>query len=616
MQKLLFILFFAVVGFLTVNAQSKTVVSGSVSDEKGELLIGVSIRQKGAIVGTISDLDGKFSLTVDAKASIVVSYVGYATQELKVSGEKQSLFIVLKEDLQLLDEVVVVGFGTQKRRDIVGAISSVSAKDLAATGQTNVLQALQGSVPGLRIDNPASPAGEPDVRIRGLNTLTSTNASPLYIVDGVPFYDMRAIDPNDIQSIEVLKDASAAAIYGSQAANGVLLITTKRGSGGKPTVSASFSYSLQNPITEPDLMDGKNYLAFKAEALRYKTPSDWDAVKDDPDALARRVLTNSEYNQWAAEIEIDPYEMMLHRNAPITETSVSIGGGEKAKYYIGANYLDNQGLVQSTFFNRFSIRANIDLDVNEYIRISNYANIFKYKSRDLTGGNNGLSAMYRLSPYSIMNEENGEYKLFPMPDDALYGNPLSDAYDVEKSKSRFGVNNLSILHVNIPWIKGLSAEGKYQFEIRQQKDGSLAFTNTPQGATGAVAERQYQDWNKWYAEGLLAYNRDFGKHNVDITAMSSAEYRDYESSDLLATGIPLSAYLWYQPETATNPLQTTTGYNSRTLVGLMFRANYNYAGKYYATFTVRRDGFSSFSVKSKWATFPSAALAWRINEES
>ncbi|MDR0546594.1 MAG: SusC/RagA family TonB-linked outer membrane protein, partial [Dysgonamonadaceae bacterium] len=366
-----------------MHAQSQTTVSGTVADAQGEPLIGVNIQQKGKTAGTISDLDGKFSIKVDENAILNVSYLGYATQEIKVNGQQQTLAVVMKEDLQLLDEVVVVGFGTQKRRDIVGAISSVSAKDVQASGQTNILAALQGSVPGLRIDNPASPSGESDVRVRGLNTLTSSNASPLYIIDGIPFYDMRAVDPNDIQSIEVLKDASAAAIYGSQAANGVFLITTKRGQGGKPTVNASFSYSLQNPVNELDLMDANEYLAFKREVLRYKVPADYEALKDDPDAMARRVLQPTEYAEYKAGRSVDPYEMLLHRNAPITETSVSVSGGEKAKYYIGANYLDNQGLVESTSFNRFSIRANIDLDINDYIRLSNYTNVFQYKSHDM-----------------------------------------------------------------------------------------------------------------------------------------------------------------------------------------------------------------------------------------
>ncbi len=612
---LLFFLVLLIVPF-SINAQTKTTVSGTIKDQDGEALIGASVVQKGTSNGTITDVVGHFSIQIDANSTLVFSYMGYNSQEIKITNQK-NLNVVLNENNALLDEVVVVGFGTQKRRDIVGSISSVSEKEIKTLGATNVLQALQGAVSGVRIDNPASPTGEPDVRIRGLNTLTSTNASPLYIVDGVPFYDMRSLDPNDIQSVEVLKDASATAIYGSQAANGVLLITTKRGSKGKPSVSASFSYSLQNPVNELDLMNGEEYIAFKREVLRYKASADYELVKDDPDALAQRVLNPTEYNQWATGMEVDPYEMMINKNAPIAETSISVSGGEdKAKYYVGVNYLDNQGLVRSTYFNRFSVRSNIDLNVTKGIRLSNYTNIFQYKSSDLDGGSNGLTAMYRLSPYSVMSDENGDHTIYPMPEEQLFGNPLSDAYDIEKSKKRFGVNNLSIIHIDLPWVKGLSAEAKYQFEIRQQKDGRFAFTNTREGVSGGTATRQYQDWNKWYAEGLINYNRQFGKHSIDATAMMSAEYRDYESSELIASGIPVADYLWYSPESATLPLTTNTGYNERSLIGQMFRANYNYASKYYLTFTIRRDGFSGFSEGNKWAIFPSIALAWRINEES
>lgn len=611
----LYSIFVLLIILLQVSAQNSPKISGKVTANNGEILVGVSINIENTSRGTMTDSEGNYSIVADIGEKLIYSYIGF-NPETRTVGNNTIINVVLREDDKYLDEVVVVGFGTQKRRDIVGAITSVSAKDLTAAGQTNILQALQGSVPGLRIDNPASPSGEPAVRIRGLNTLTSSNASPLYIVDGVPFYDMRALDPNDIQSIEILKDASATAIYGSQAANGVLLITTKRGSAtGKPTVNLSMSYSLQNPINEPELMNGAQYIAFKKEAFRYKTPAAYEAITNEDD-LIREVLTASEYAQYAAGNEVDPYEMMLHRNAPVTETSVSVSGGEKAKYYIGANYLNNQGLVKSTYFDRFSIRANIDLDINDYIRLSNYTNLFEYKSSDLVGGNNGLSAMYRLSPYSMMYDENGNYNMYPMPDDALYGNPFLDAYSVEKSKTRLGANNLSILRINVPGVKGLALEGKYQFERRQQKDGRFAFTDTPEGATGSIATRQYQDWSKWYAEGLASYVRGFGKHNIDVTAMASAEYRDYETSTLLATGIPVSDYLWYKPETATNPLQATTGYNERAIIGLMFRANYNFNSKYYLTFTVRRDGFSGFSENQKFATFPSAAVAWRINEES
>lgn len=618
-KTLLFILLAFLVSLTSYAQSSEKTITGFVKDEKGEPLVGATVLSEDKKNGTITDISGSYRITVSVTDKLLIfSFLGYESEQVLIAG-KTTLNVVLKETNTYLEEVVVVGFGNQKRRDIVGAITSVSAKDVIATGQTNVLQALQGKVPGLRIDNPASPGGEPSVRIRGLNTLTSSNASPLYIVDGVPFYDMRALDPNDIQSIEVLKDASATAIYGSQAANGVLLITTKRGVTGKPTVNAAFSYSLQNPMTEIDLMNGDQYLAFKREAFRYKNPVAYEAITSE-EQLIRTLLKSdvgetSEYKQYAAGLEVDPYEMMLNRNAPITESSVSVSGGEKAKYYIAGNYLNNQGLVKTTYFDRISLRSNVDIDINNNIRLSNYMNLFQYKSSDLSGGSNGLSAMYRLSPFSVMYDEVGKHTIYPMPDDALYGNPLSDAYDVQKSKKRFGISNLTILRITVPGVKGLTAEGKFQFDKRQQKDGRFAFTNTAEGANGSVVERQYQDWNKWYAEGLLSYVKSFGKHNLDVTAMGSAEYRDYESSRLLASGVPVADYLWYRPETATNPLQTNTGYNERSLVGMMFRANYNYQSKYYLTFTVRRDGFSGFSENQKFATFPSGAFAWRINEE-
>ncbi|MCD7973264.1 MAG: TonB-dependent receptor [Candidatus Azobacteroides sp.] len=609
MQKILSFLLSCLVVPLALQAQSpKITVTGVITDAYQEALVGVSILQKRTSNGTLTDINGNFSLYVDQNAPLIISYMGYAGKEVKATGDG-TLRIVLEEDNNLLDEVVVVGFGTQKRRDIVGAISSVSAKDVLASGQTDVLQALQGSVPGLRIDNPASPSGTPSVRIRGLNSLTSTNNNPLYVVDGIPFTDMQALDPNDIQSIEVLKDASATAIYGSQAANGVLLITTKRGSSGKATVNASFSYASQNPMTNLDLMNGEQYIAYRREIARTKgTPEDQLTVEN--------LLSSSEYAQYMAGLEVDPYEMMLNRDAPLYEASVSVSGGEKTKYYISGNYMDREGLIQSSFFKRFSIRANLDIAINDYIHLSNNTNLYEYKSGGVQSGDNGMSAMYRLSPYSTMYNDDGTHAISPMPDDPLFGNPLSDAFDVPKKDITRGAGNVTTLTINIPWVDGLSASGKYSFDVKNRKYGRFAHTNTKEGQDGGKAVRTNSETSKWYAEGLLAYKRDFGKHSVDLTAMMSAESEDYETHTLTAVGIPTADYLWYQPEAALNPLQANTGYTERRLIGSMFRANYNFQGKYYATFTVRRDGFSGFSKNQKYATFPSFALAWRINEEN
>lgn len=612
MRNYLFTFLLLLVVPLTINAQSKITISGVVTDAEQEPLIGVTIMQKGTSTGTMTDLDGRFSLSVDENSALVVSYVGYAAQEIPV-GTNTVFNIVLSDDKNFLDEVVVVGFGTQKRRDIVGAVSSVSSKEILSTGQTNVLQALQGSVPGLRIDNSASPDGEPTVRIRGLNSLTSSNNSPLYIVDGVPFTDMRALDPNDIQSIEVLKDASASAIYGSQAANGVLLITTKRGSSGKPTINASFSYAIQNPMNKLDLMNGEEYLAFKREVLRNRTGAE---TVTNEDLIAENLLTQSEYDQYMAGMEVDPYDMMLNSNAPVYEASVSVTGGDRAKYYVGANYMDRDGLIESTFFQRFSIRSNLDVEINKYIRLSNNTSIYQYKNSSLTSGDYGMSALYRLSPYSVMYNEDGTNAIDPMPDDKLYGNPLSDAYDVEKKDLTKGFTNLTTLSINIPGVQGLMAEGKYSFDYKSRRNERFAYTNTKEGQNGGKATRVHQENNRWYAEGLLSYKREFNKHNLDITAMASAESRNYETATLTGSDIKTADYLWYQPEAGLNPLQLSSGFNERSLIGLMFRANYNFSSRYYLTFTVRRDGFSGFSENQKYATFPSAAVAWRINEES
>ena len=605
MQKKYFLLCWALFAISAAAFAAKLPISGRVVDEKGAPLVGVSVVADDMVTGTTTTSDGQFSLEVASEETVLTfSYLGYESQSITV-GVQKNLTVVLSENDNMLDEVVVVGFGTQRRKDVVGAISSVSAKELRSSGQSNVLEAMQGSVPGLRIDIPSSPTAEPTVRVRGLNSLSSDN-TPLYIVDGVPYEDMQALNPNDIQSIEVLKDASAAAIYGSRAANGVLLITTNRSKGGETIVNASFTYSMQNPAKDPDLMTGEEYIAYKRECARTKGLST-DLVD---------LLTDTEYKQYQAGLEIDPYEMMIHRNAPMYEASVSVQGGNKVRYYVGANYTNREGLVYGTSFERLSLRSNLDAEIGRYITLSNSTNIYTRSSDDLNGGDYGLGAMYRLSPYSVMYNEDGTHTISPMADDPLFGNPLSDAYDISKLNRTRGVGNITSLTLNIPHVEGLSVSGKFAFDLKNWTLGRYAPQTTKEGESAATATRKYSNTTKWYAETLIAYKRSFGRHNVDLTGMFSAESREQEGQNQEASGMATDDYLWYQPEAAANPIILTTSYNLTRNVGMMLRANYNFDSRYYLTFTVRRDAFSGFSDNMKWATFPSAAVAWRINEEN
>lgn len=608
MKKKLLLLTFVLFAIITIaKAQTTKSITGTVTDSKNETLIGVSVSVEGTQIGTVTDINGKYRIEVpQLSTSITFTYIGFTKKVVNI-GEKLEVNVIMTESESILDEVVVVGFGAQKRRDIVGSIVSVSAKDIKNSGQSNALQALQGSVPGLRVDNAAVPGASPTLRIRGLKTLKSTNNSPLYIVDGIPFTDMRSISPDDIESMEVLKDASASAIYGSQAANGVILISTKKSQGGKPRVSASFTYAMQNLQKDPRLMNGKQYLAFKQEAARAK------GVASGP----QDVLTNAEYQLYSANTEVDPYDMMIHNNAPLYEASVSVSGGDKVRYYVGANYSDQDGLVKETFFKRASIRSNLSIDLLPNLKLTNNTNIYQYDTNTANTGDYGLSAMYRLSPYSEMYNENGAYAINPMADDALFGNPLQDAYDVTKKDVSKGVNNTTILSWNVPFVQGLQIEGKYSIDQTNWRFGSFAPSTTKEGESGkGKATRADSETSKWYTEGLASYKRTLGGHNLDLTGMLSAESSTYQRQSVTGTNYPTSAYLWYNIGAANNPLSATSDYNRKRLIGMMFRANYNYLSRYYLTFTVRRDGFSGFSENRKYATFPSAALAWRINDEA
>lgn len=606
MRKKYFLLCLAIfTGMATVSAAADGLpVKGQVTDENGTPLAGVAVFTDDMSAGTTTSADGTFRMEVPSENStLTFSCLGYNDVRQKV-GMKSDFLITMEESNSMLDEVVVVGFGTQLRKDIVGSIASVSADEIRSSGESNVLESLQGSVPGLRIDIPSSPTAEPAVRVRGLNSLSSDN-TPLYIVDGVPYEDMQSLNPNDIQSVEVLKDASAAAIYGSRAANGVILITTNRSRGGETIVNASFTYSMQNLAKDPDLMTGAEYIAYKMECARTKGTS--TEIAD--------LLTGAEYQQYLKGLEIDPFKMMTHRNAPMYEASLSVQGGDDVRYYVGANYTDRDGLVRGTGFQRVSIRSNLDADLGKYVTLSNSTNIYQKDSDDIDGGDYGLGAMYRLSPYSVMYNEDGTHAISPMADDPLFGNPMSDAYDIPKMNRTRGIGSITTLKVDIPHVQGLSVSGKFAFDWRNWTLGRYAPETTKEGQGAATATRKYTNTSKWYAEALVAYRNNFGKHNIDLTAMFSAESREQEGQNQEASGLSTDDYLWYQPETASNPVILSTSYNLTRNVGMMFRANYNYDNRYYATFTVRRDAFSGFSENMKWATFPSGAVAWRISEE-
>lgn len=595
--------------------QSHRIRGKVISMEDGQPLPGVNVIIKDYNLGTITDNEGFYSIEAPSSDAVLIfSFVGFLKEEVSVQN-RSVIDVALAPDITALEEIVVVGFGTQKRSDIVGSISSVSSESIVKTGQTNIINALQGSAAGVRVESSPLPGSSGTIRIRGLNSLNADN-SPLIIVDGVPFDNMRAIDPNDIESIEVLKDASASAIYGSQAANGVLLITTKRAKAGETKINANFSYAFQNPAIEMDLMNGEEYLRYKTEVARTKNTS------TDP----IDVLGESEYQQYLAGVEVDPYELMLNRNAAAYQAQVSVSGGSATKYYVSGNYSRQDGLIRTTMFERYSLRTNVEMELTESLKLVNGAFVYRYNTNNVSNNDYGRGAMYRLSPYSIM-KTNGMYTINPMPDDPLFGNPLGDAYYVSREDVNTGILNNTVLNLSIPQVKGLELEARYSVDLSFYRFGKYAPGTTKEGYGIAVpdavppqtvagsAQRINTDNRKWYFDGLVKYKRNFGRHNIDITGMYSAFSNRYQRSSLSAQGFTTNDYLWYNMEASLLPLQASSDYNLRTLESQMFRANYNFDDRYYATFTVRRDGYSGFSDQQKYALFPSGALAWRISEE-
>ena len=403
--------------FTNIYQQKNKTIKGSVVDDSGVPIIGANIMVRGTTNGTITDMNGNFSLTVEENAVLEVSYIGYVNYELRV-GSQDTYSIVLKEDSQSLDEVVVIGYGTTKRKDFTGSVSSVKMENspVALASNSNALEALKGSVTGLDIGATNSAGGQPSMQIRGQNSISGSN-DPLVVVDGVIFLgNLNDINPNDIASYDVLKDATSAAAYGSRSANGVIMITTKKGKTGKPVISFNATGSMQTWHLKPELMNGKQWLEAVAAANGY---SDYSFLTPQEEL---NLESGKEVN-WLDEISRTGW--MQDYQAAIS------GAGEKMNYYMSASYTGNQGVIKGDDFNRTSVLAKINTHITDWLQIGLDAS---YTHMDYSGIGAGMTTASILSPYGMMYRPNGE--LEATPDGSRgHGNPLWGVDDESKKEN-------------------------------------------------------------------------------------------------------------------------------------------------------------------------------------
>lgn len=589
----------------TVNASN---VTGVVVDASGTPLIGVNVLEKGTTNGTITDFDGKFTLNVSSpNAKLVISYIGYVSQEVSVPKNGE-LKVVLKEDTETLEEVVVVGYGTQKKANLSGSVSSVDSEQLQNRPIQNVSSGLQGLMPGVTITgtNGAPGMDSGNIRVRGTGTLNS--ASPYILIDGVESETMGGLDPNDIASISVLKDAASAAIYGSKAANGVILITTKRGSTGKPKISYSGYISFQNTTETIDRLSSYEYASMYNDALKSEdkaprfTPDEIQKFKDGTDPN----YPNTDWYDLAYKTGIQ------HRH------NINISGGnEHAKYMGSLGYLNQTGVLPNAGREQFNARTNLDMKITKRLSAKINLAYIKNKYDDASSAYYGGSSdqiirqLNLISPWIVNRYEDGTYGTISD------GNPIAwlDS-GMKVTRDNYNFTGLASLDYKILDELTLTLTGSYVNDLQNYKYFQPFIQYNPNKASdpSSLDERYYR-WDRTNYDVLLNYDKTFGKHNLKGLAGWHTEKYNYKYMKAYRKNFPNDNLTDMNAGDAAT--QTNEGYSRElAMISWFARINYDFSGKYLLEANIRADASSRFAKGNRWGYFPSFSGAWRISEEN
>lgn len=583
------------------------IVTGTVLDgSNNDPLPGVNIIIKGTANGTTTDNEGKFSLsTPDGGATLVFSFIGYASQEVEI-GERSIIDIALMPDVRSLNEVVVVGYGTIAKSELTGAISTVSTEKTRDIPNTNVLQSLQGRVPGLNVTTPDRPGEDPDFIIRGTRSISAGNG-PLVVVDGIIYNgSVNDFNVNDIEKVDILRDASAAAVYGSRSANGVIIITTKMGKTEKPTLNFSTYYGVSTPVYLVPVLDGPGYLQ---KILDFREASGLEA---DPNKI-ENYLSVTEAENYRNVETIDWYDRII--KAQVTQSyDLNISGKtDRTSYFLSGNYFRQDGIVANDNFKRKTVKANFKNNITDWYSISLKS---AFASKDYSGVEAGL--YYGLSPYGNYweDEAKGVYKEFPM-EDTYFTHPMINTF-IDNKNTEISLLALASSELNVPFIKGLKWTLNYSTNLRDSKVYNF-WDNTMQAGdgktkNGRAKKEDYENYD-WTLDNIVNFKREFLKvHAIDVTLLYSREYRQYEETIAEANDFTNQA-LGYNNLSLAQVQQTSSDFENQNSVAYMARLNYVYNDKYLLTATVRKDGFSGFAEGNKYAVFPSVALGWTASNE-
>ncbi|CAM4327151.1 TonB-dependent receptor [Cytophagaceae bacterium 50C-KIRBA] len=610
LSKFLLSMIFVFLG-IQLFAQERSISGKILSADDGSGIPGVSVLIKGTKLGTSSDANGNFKISASNSSILLISSVGYLPQEITV-GSKSQIDVKLLADNTNLSEVIVVGYGTQKKSQMTGAISSVGAKEISELPVTNARQALQGRAAGVDVVQPGSkPGAGPQIRIRGRRSFNASN-DPLYVVDGIPLSGgIDDINPSDITSMEVLKDASATAIYGSRGANGVVIISTKRGKVGKTIVSVDSYYGVNQQLGTIQVMNGSEFAEYKRESRRAvgQYPLGAGTAADDAKIFEPRELTSI-----ATGRSTDYVGGMLRAGA-IQSHQVSVSGGsDKTTFNISANYFNDIGVVKMQDFTRYTFRVNLDHQINSKIKIG----LSTLVVNSLRNGENlnTLGGAMQENPLGEPYDANGNLVFLPT-NDGLRTNPFAEIVpgaNIDENK-RFRTFNSLYGEWNI--AKGLKYRVNFGPDLTIGRAGRFigAFTNNNRGgnANGSISEQFLFNWT---LENVITYNRKFKDvHNINFTGLQSIQRDRDERTSISVNGIPAESESYHRLGDASQITGANTDLIEWTLLSYMGRLNYDYKEKYLITATLRADGSSRFGANTKFGLFPSVAVGWNMSEE-
>ncbi|SHN33259.1 TonB-linked outer membrane protein, SusC/RagA family [Cyclobacterium lianum] len=579
-------------------------VTGTVKDENGEPLPGATITVENTSTGTVSDIDGNFSINVEEGAVLVISFIGYQPTRITVGNQTQ-YDVQLELDDSALEEVVVVGYGTVKKSDLTGSVSQVKSEEINAFPTTNVMQALSGRAAGVQvIQNSGAPGSGISVRIRGTNSIQGGN-EPLYVIDGFPFSgNPTNLNNFDIESIEVLKDASATAIYGSRGANGVVLITTKQGKEGTSKVDFETSYSVQSLRKKLDLMNGTEYARLQ----------NIQAANDNIPLY----FTDQEIEGFGQGFD---WQDLIFRDAPILSTSLNVSGGNaKTKYAISGSFFGQDGIIKGSDYDRFSLRANINHTISDRISINfnNTLSHLKTERRDSGGGQRGnsmIGAAISAAPISQPYNEDGTYNVlgneFPFIAPDII-NPLNFINEqLNEVKANVVLSNLAFTYKPLPELTLKISGGIENRDDRTDSYTSRNFFNSEGSANISTSQ-----FRSLLSENTLSYDKTIGAAH-QLNAVVGFTYQDFTTTFLSAGGVGFlsDAFETHSLGAAQNPGIPSSGYAQSVLLSYLSRINYTYDERFLFTFSFRSDGSSRYSPGNKWGYFPSGAFAWRLSEE-